>query len=150
MFDVSSSEIIILGVVALLVIPPKDLPKAMRSAGYWVGRVRGVATQFRSGFDSMVREAELHEMEKKWAAENERIMREHPPTPVQMLPSADSAPTSDDGESEPQMVAQPTVQPAHDVAGPVQPEPFVTPGAGVPEQHGTSHIDDAPQRAAQS
>jgi len=150
MFDVSSSEIIILGVVALLVIPPKDLPKAMRSAGYWVGRVRGVATQFRSGFDSMVREAELHEMEKKWAAENERIMREHPPTPVQMLPSADSAPAHDDGEPEPQMVAQPAVQPAHDVAGPVQPEPVVTPGAAVGDQHGTPYTDDTPQRAAQS
>ncbi|WP_277968697.1 Sec-independent protein translocase subunit TatA/TatB [Sphingomonas echinoides] len=122
MFDVSSSEVIILGVVALLVIPPKDLPKAMRSAGYWVGRVRGIATQFRSGFDSMVREAELHEMEKKWAAENERIMREHPPTPVQMLPSADSVPNGEEGEAEPHMVAQPVVQPAHELAGPVQPE----------------------------
>ena len=49
----------------------------MRVVGYWVGRMRGVARQFRSGFDSMVREAELEEMEKRWAAENERIMREH-------------------------------------------------------------------------
>lgn len=83
MFDVASSEVILLGVVALLVIPPKDLPKAMRFAGHWVGKVRGVANQFRSGFDTMVREAELQEMEKKWAAENERIMREHPPEPSQ-------------------------------------------------------------------
>jgi sec-independent protein translocase protein TatB len=102
MFDVASSEVIILGVVALLVIPPKDLPKAMRSAGYWIGRVRGVATQFRSGFDSMLREAELHEMEKKWAAENERIMREHPPTPVQMLPSADSGPSLSHDHGDPE------------------------------------------------
>ena len=150
MFDVSSSEVIILGVVALLVIPPKDLPKAMRSAGYWVGRVRGIATQFRSGFDSMVREAELHEMEKKWAAENERIMREHPPTPVQMLPSADSAATAEDGEADPHMVEQPTIQPAHDIAGPVQPEPVVTPGAVIADRHEPSHTADAPQRAAQS
>ena len=39
------------------------------------------ARQFRSGFDQMVREAELEEMEKKWKAENERIMREHPAEP---------------------------------------------------------------------
>lgn len=84
MFDFASSELIVLGAVALLVIPPKDLPKAMRVAGYWIGKVRGVATQFRSGFDTMVREAELQEMEKKWAAENERIMREHPPTATTM------------------------------------------------------------------
>jgi sec-independent protein translocase protein TatB len=78
MFDVAPSELIILGTVALLVIPPKDLPRAMRVAGYWVGKARGVARQFRSGFDEMIREAELHEMEKKWREENERIMREHP------------------------------------------------------------------------
>jgi sec-independent protein translocase protein TatB len=78
MFDVAPSELIILGTVALLVIPPKDLPRAMRVAGYWVGKARGVARQFRSGFDEMIRESELHEMEKRWREENERIMREHP------------------------------------------------------------------------
>ena len=88
MFDVASSEVILLGVVALLVIPPKDLPKAMRVVGHWLGKVRGVASQFRAGFDTMLRESELQEMEKKWAAENERIMREHPPEPTQMLPMA--------------------------------------------------------------
>jgi sec-independent protein translocase protein TatB len=77
MFDVAPTEFLLVAVVALLVIGPKDLPKAMRVVGYWVGRMRGVARQFRSGFDSMVREAELEEMEKRWAAENERIMREH-------------------------------------------------------------------------
>ncbi len=71
-------ELLVLGVVALLVIPPKDLPRAMRVAGHWVGKARGVARQFRSGFDEMIRESELAEMEKRWAAENERILREHP------------------------------------------------------------------------
>jgi len=91
MFDIQPMELLILGTVAIVVIPPKDLPKAMRVAGHWVGRMRGVANQFRSGFDTMVREAELHEMEKKWAAENERIMREHPPTPAQVAPPAADA-----------------------------------------------------------
>lgn len=77
MFDVALPEFLLVAVVALVVIGPKDLPKAMRVAGYWVGRMRGVARQFRTGFDNMVREAELEEMEKRWAAENERIMREH-------------------------------------------------------------------------
>lgn len=87
MFDVAPSELLVLGTVALLVIPPKDLPKAMRIAGYWVGRARGVARQFRAGFDDMLRDAELKEMEERWAAENARIMAEHPPT--QMLPLSD-------------------------------------------------------------
>ena len=88
MFDVHPTELLILGAVALLVIPPKDLPKAMRVAGYWVGRARGVARQFRSGFDSMLRDAELQEMEKRWAEENARIMREHPPTPAMLMSPA--------------------------------------------------------------
>ena len=82
MFDIAPSEFMLVAFVALIVIGPKDLPKAMRLLGYWVGKARGVARTFRSGFDSMVREAELEEMEKKWKAENERIMREHPADPV--------------------------------------------------------------------
>ena len=86
MFDVAPTELLLVAGVALLVIGPKDLPKAMRFVGFWVGRARGVARQFRSGFDEMVREAEFDEMQKKWAAENERIMREHPQT---SLPAPD-------------------------------------------------------------
>lgn len=76
MFDVAPSELLLVALVALLVIGPKDLPKAMRVVGYWVGRARGVMGQVRSGFDSMMREAELKELEQQWAKENERIMRE--------------------------------------------------------------------------
>lgn len=78
MLGIDSSELLIVAIVALLVIGPKDLPKAMRVVGHWVGRARGVARHFRAGFDTMVREAELEELEKKWAAENERIRREYP------------------------------------------------------------------------
>jgi sec-independent protein translocase protein TatB len=94
MLDFNISEMAIVALVALLVIGPKDLPKAMRVVGHWVGRARGVARQFRAGFDTMVREAELEEMEKKWAAENERIMREHP------MPPADAPETPAEGETE--------------------------------------------------
>lgn len=80
MFDIAPTELMVVALVALVVIGPKDLPKAMRFVGHWVGKARGVARQFRSGFDTMVREAELAEMEKKWAEENARIMREHPAT----------------------------------------------------------------------
>ncbi|WP_066659085.1 MULTISPECIES: Sec-independent protein translocase protein TatB [unclassified Sphingomonas] len=85
MLDFNAPEFLVVGIVALLVIGPKDLPKAMRFVGQWVGKARRVANQFRSGFDNMVREAELAELEKKWAEENARIMREHPPE--KMLPA---------------------------------------------------------------
>ena len=78
MFDIGYSELLLIAVVALVVIGPKDLPNVMRTVGKWVGKARGMARHFRSGIDTMMREAELEEMEKKWREDNERIMREHP------------------------------------------------------------------------
>ena len=79
MFGVDSTEFVIVAVLALVFIGPKDLPKVMRTVGYWVGRARGMARHFTSGIENMVREAELEEMEKRWREENERIMSLHPP-----------------------------------------------------------------------
>jgi sec-independent protein translocase protein TatB len=81
MFDIAPTELLIVALVALVVIGPKDLPRVMRTVGHWVGRARGMARHFRSGIDTMMREAELEEMEKKWREENERIMRDHPMPP---------------------------------------------------------------------
>ena len=108
MFDIAPTELLLVAFVALVVIGPKDLPKAMRVVGYWVGKARGVGRQFRSGFDAMVREAELEEMEKKWAEENARIMREHPSTP----PAGDEA----DATRTPVMVEKPVVAPSPETA----------------------------------
>ena len=119
MFDIAPQELLLVGIVALLVIGPKDLPKAMRFVGYWVSRARGVARKFRSGFDSMMREAELQEMEKKWAEENARIMREHPPTPQQMLPMA----VVDHEDAEPALVEPPLIAGAPEPAGLPAPAP---------------------------
>src|SRR3954468_23391835 len=78
MFDIAPSELLLLAVVALVFIGPKDLPKVMRVVGRWIGKARAMAGHFRSGIDEMIRQSELEELEKKWKAENERIMREHP------------------------------------------------------------------------
>jgi sec-independent protein translocase protein TatB len=78
MFGVDSSELAVVAILALIFIGPKDLPKVMRTVGYWVGRVRGMARHFTAGIENMVREAELEEMEKRWREENERIMQIHP------------------------------------------------------------------------
>ncbi len=136
MFDIAPSEFLLVAFVALIVIGPKDLPKAMRIVGYWVGKARGVARQFRSGFDEMVREAELEEMEKRWKTENERIMREHPQPAIDQAviehvdteapPADDSAvmkalPPVDDA-SEPVHVEKPVVAPAPIVDSPRPPQ----------------------------
>ena len=125
MFDIAPSELLLVAFVALIVIGPKDLPKALRVVGYWVGKARGVARQFRQGFDSMVREAELEEMEKRWAAENERIMREHPAS--ESDPAVDPV-VADDGTHPPVMVERPQV-----VEAEVQPVPAEEPNAATPK-----------------
>ena len=66
MFGVDSSELAVVAILALIFIGPKDLPKVMRTVGYWVGRARGMARHFTSGIENMVREAELEELERKW------------------------------------------------------------------------------------
>ncbi len=116
MLDFNFSEWAVVALVALVVIGPKDLPKAMRVLGYWVGRARSVARQFRAGFDEMIREAELAEMEKKWKEENERIMRAHPTdSPAEGTdyphPLPADAPAADAGDAPPVMVEKPVVAP---------------------------------------
>ena len=97
MFDIAPSELILVAAVALVVIGPKDLPRAMHFVGRWVGRARGMARHFRSGLDEIIRQAELEEMQKKWAAENARIMAEHPMPPEE----ADDAAYARHGDDHP-------------------------------------------------
>ena len=75
MFGIDSSELAIVALVALVVIGPKDLPRVMRMVGQWLARGRAMTRHVRAGFDTMMREAELEEMQKQWAAQNEAIMK---------------------------------------------------------------------------
>ena len=65
MLDLGWSEMAIIAVVALFVIGPKDLPKALRTLGHYGGKVRGLAREFRSSIDEVVREAELDEVKNQ-------------------------------------------------------------------------------------
>lgn len=130
MFDVAPTELLLLGAVAIVVIPPKDLPKAMRAAGYWIGRARGVTRQFRAGFDNLIRESELEEMEKKWKAENERIMREHPTDITDVLDPATPPPPPALIEQQPALAAPDSVADAS--AGP-NPDPDLQSDDAPPE-----------------
>lgn len=58
-------EILVIGIVALLVVGPKDLPLLMRRVGQFVGKARAMANEFRASFDDLARESELEELRKE-------------------------------------------------------------------------------------
>ncbi len=64
MFDLTSSKLLILAVVALLVVGPKELPGLLRTVGKYVGMIRRQANEFRAQFDEAMRETELAEIKK--------------------------------------------------------------------------------------
>ena len=74
MFGIEGSELAVIAIVALVVIGPKDLPRVMRFVGQWVGKGRAMSRHVRAGFDTMMREAELEEMQKQWDAQNAAII----------------------------------------------------------------------------
>src|ERR1700739_357819 len=63
--DFGMSELLLIGVVALVFIGPKDLPKALRVAGFWVKKARTLSREFQSSVEQMIREAELDEMRQE-------------------------------------------------------------------------------------
>ena len=58
-------DFVLVGVVALIVVGPKDLPILMRKAGQFMARVRGMAAEFRASFDELARQSELDELRKE-------------------------------------------------------------------------------------
>jgi sec-independent protein translocase protein TatB len=86
MFDIGWDEMLFTAIIAIVVIGPKDLPRALRTAGQWMGKVRRVSGHFRSGIETMIREAEMEDMEKQWREQNEAIMAAHPPATASAEP----------------------------------------------------------------
>src|SRR3712207_1441717 len=74
MFDLSWGEVMVIGAVALIVIGPKDLPKALRTVGNMTGKVRRMAAEFQSQFNDAMREAELDEIRKQVEGVNQSVM----------------------------------------------------------------------------
>jgi sec-independent protein translocase protein TatB len=64
MLDIGWSEFLIIGVIALIVIGPKDLPRTARTLAQWVRKARSLAREFQSGLDEMMRESELDSVKK--------------------------------------------------------------------------------------
>ncbi len=65
LFDIGWPELLLIGVVALVVIGPKDLPRALKIAGFWVRKARTLSREFQSSIDQMIRDAELDEVRQE-------------------------------------------------------------------------------------
>jgi|SRR5581483_5137995 len=66
MFDIGWGELIVIGVVALVAIGPKELPGVLRTMGHWVGKMRRMANEFQGQFQEALREAELADLKKQF------------------------------------------------------------------------------------
>jgi sec-independent protein translocase protein TatB len=64
MFDIGWSELLVIAVVAIVVVGPKDLPRLMRTFGHYMGKVRRMASDFQRQFEDAVRDSELDEVRK--------------------------------------------------------------------------------------
>jgi sec-independent protein translocase protein TatB len=98
LFDIAPSEMLLTAIIAVVVIGPKDLPLALRTAGRWLGKMRRVSGHFRTGIETMIREAELADMEKKWREQNEAIMHAHPHAVTVATPALVEHAPSDDAQ----------------------------------------------------
>ena len=103
MFDLSWSHILIVLIVALVVVGPKDLPKLMRMVGSWVAKAKAMANEFRKSFDEMARQSELDELRQ----EIESLRKQRPLADVEnelhqsILPTDDLPPTVDPQQTPP-------------------------------------------------
>ena len=74
MLDIGWSELLVVVIVAVVVVGPKDLPRLMRTLGRYTAKARGLAREFRASFEELGRETELEELNR----EMEKIRREDP------------------------------------------------------------------------
>ena len=75
MFDIGWSELLVIAVVAIVVIGPKDLPRAMRAVGQWTGKMKRMAREFQSQFNEAMREAELDDVQEATSRRSPRSTR---------------------------------------------------------------------------
>ena len=74
MFDLDVGKLVVIGVVALIAIPSKDLPRVLRTVGQMTGRMRRMAAEFQGQFMEAMREAELTDLKKEFEETNRKIM----------------------------------------------------------------------------
>jgi sec-independent protein translocase protein TatB len=134
MFDIGWSELLVIGVVALIAIGPKELPGALRALGQWMTKIRRMAADFQNQFQEALREAEMADIKKQVETlssgfdpidtarkQIESAMEDKPPSALATAaePSAGSAISSD----APSAYAPPESPPVGQQVAPAEPSP---------------------------
>lgn len=123
MFDFDAGKLIVIGIVALIAIPSKDLPRVLRTLGQAAGRMRRMAAEFQGQLMEALREAEIADLKKEFDETNSKIMNS-----VKL-----------DGAFDPLAEARKQIVQAVDEAGKPQPSEA---------QSGALHQSEGPQSAA--
>jgi sec-independent protein translocase protein TatB len=123
MLDMSWGEIMVIGAVALIVIGPKDLPKALRTVGQVTGKIRRMASEFQGQFAEAMREAELDDVKRQIQGVNDQVSSFNPVQTIRTeIKGAVEAPTA--GTTPTGQVSAPVAdQPPSPTDAPVLPEP---------------------------
>jgi sec-independent protein translocase protein TatB len=129
MFDIGWSELVVIGVVALIVIGPKELPAVLRAIGQWTTKIRRMAGEFQSQFQEAMREAEMADLKKEVDAATKGMTSHFDPLDVDEAtrwePNKDSNTDSKtDSKSEPAADGTPDSAPA---AAPAETKVVVAP-----------------------
>jgi len=153
MFDISWGKLVLIGVVALIVIGPKELPAVLRTVGQWMGKIRRMAAEFQGQFQEAMREAEMTDLKKQFddtaasvtsafdttgfKSEMENLIKDKDPTGM----TSPATPAATDPTTPP---SDPAVAPTDPVAlgtAPVTPAPAVeVPMPELPPPVDTSHF----------
>jgi sec-independent protein translocase protein TatB len=108
MFDIGWSELLVIAVVAIVVVGPKDLPKLMRGFGHYAGKLRRAASDFQRQFEEAMRESEVEEVRKAIeSVKTERLDLKAPIDQPVMLPKPATA-----AAAEPAATPKPATKPA--------------------------------------
>ena len=148
MFGIDSPELLVIAVVALVVIGPKELSGMLRSWGKWMAKARGMAAEFRGHVDEMVRQSELDEVKKQLESapgldlqaldptkQIKSVIQEGMAEGEKALAEAKSAFDNPlvEPESAPQIAAEPAVEPAPETAPTVAVEALPEPATATAE-----------------
>tara|TARA_R110000868_G_scaffold96110_11_gene264385 strand:- start:3132 stop:3506 length:375 start_codon:yes stop_codon:yes gene_type:complete len=100
MFDLGWSELLLVAVLAIVFIGPKDLPRVMRTLGQYIGKMRAMAREFQNSFEDLARETEMEELRKQVADLHSAAMKPLTEPMAEMKRAIDNAGTEGRGKAD--------------------------------------------------